>query len=292
MSSKPTDSSGISFTALYTGAVWHRNGLSDNSLVTPQGQWLYTLLSPFEAASKTLAGGNLKTFLLQRHLIIDHLIEKRISQHGVNQVLEIACGLSPRGLHLRQRHPNLHMVEADLPDMAARKASRLASTGHLGASHQVTPVDILADDGEHALEAVMDRVLKEGPVIVVTEGLTNYFSLPVITTFWRRLATALSKRPGSYYLFDSYLMPEQPLIKGGIHLLSKVLGGMTQSQVSFHFDDDQQVMQHLQGLGFSQTQVHNPRDYYTVLPIPQSRNNPLVRVVETGFPGSASDIPS
>lgn len=284
MSSKPTDSSGISFTALYTGAVWHRNGLSDNSLVTPQGQWLYTLMSPFEAASKTLAGGNLKTFLLQRHLIIDHLIDQAIAQRGINQVLEIACGLSPRGLHLRQRHPGLRMIEADLPDMAARKASRLAASGHLGASHLVTPIDILADDGEYALEAVLDRVLEQGPVLVVTEGLTNYFSLPVISTFWQRLAKALSTRPGSSYLFDSYLMPEQALIRSSIHLLSKVLGSMTHSQVSFHFDDDRQAAQHLQGLGFAQTQVHNPRDYYAQLPIPQSRHNPMVRVVEAGFP--------
>ena len=34
MSTKPTDSSGISFTALYTGAVWHRYGLSDDLLAT------------------------------------------------------------------------------------------------------------------------------------------------------------------------------------------------------------------------------------------------------------------
>ncbi|MBO6851614.1 MAG: class I SAM-dependent methyltransferase, partial [Marinobacter sp.] len=37
MSKKQTDSSGISFTALYTGAVWHRNGLSDDVLSTEQG---------------------------------------------------------------------------------------------------------------------------------------------------------------------------------------------------------------------------------------------------------------
>lgn len=285
MSSKPTDSSGISFTALYTGAVWHRNGLSDNSLITPQGQWLYTLMSPFEAASKSIAGGNLRTFLLQRHLILDHLIEKAISQRGVQQVVEIACGLSPRGLHLRQRHPALHMVEADLPDMAARKAAKLASTGHLGENHQVTPIDILADDGEHALEMVLDQVLDgDKPVIVVTEGLTNYFSLDVISGFWRRLAKALSQRPGSSYLFDSYLMPQQPLLRGGINLLSKALGGMTHSQVSFHFDNDAQAREHLLEQGFAEARIHNPRDYYAVLPIPHSRNDPLVRIVEAEFP--------
>lgn len=71
MSRKPTDSSGISFTALYTGAVWHRYGLSDDTLATEKGRWLYRLMTPFEAASKAAIGSNIQTFLLQRHLIID-----------------------------------------------------------------------------------------------------------------------------------------------------------------------------------------------------------------------------
>ena len=50
---KMADSSGISFTALYTGAVWHRYGLSDDVLATDQGRWLYHLMTPFEVGSKT-----------------------------------------------------------------------------------------------------------------------------------------------------------------------------------------------------------------------------------------------
>ena len=88
MNRRPTDSSGISFTALYTGAVWHRHGLSDDTLATRKGRWLYRLMTPFEAA----IGGNIRTFLLQRHLILDHLIDQVIQDQGITQVLEIACG--------------------------------------------------------------------------------------------------------------------------------------------------------------------------------------------------------
>ena len=213
MSRKPTDSSGISFTALYTGAVWHRYGLSDDTLATEKGRWLYRLMTPFEAASKAAIGGNIRTFLLQRHLIIDHLIDQAIKEKGITQVLEIACGMSPRGIRLRQKHPLLHMVEADLPDMAARKALRLMATGRLGDHHQVTPIDILADHGEYQLEKVIDRVFENNePVIIVTEGLTSYFSLKTITEFWRRLAAAMAKRPGSVYLSESYCQPSQPVL--------------------------------------------------------------------------------
>ncbi|QSP94393.1 class I SAM-dependent methyltransferase [Marinobacter salinisoli] len=281
MSKTPADSSGISFTALYTGAVWHRYGLSDDALATRQGRWLYRALAPFEAVSKAAIGGNLQTFLLQRHLIIDQLIDQAVEQHGVTQVLEIACGMSPRGIRLRQRHPHLHMVEADLPEMAARKALRLMTAGRLGDHHQVTPIDILAEHGEHTLEAVLPRVFdNQKPVIVVTEGLTSYFSLDVISGFWRRLAAALAQRPGSVYLSESYYQPRHPALRSTLNALGHALGGITRSQVSFHFNSDIEAGKHFVSCGFAETVLHDPRDWYDTLPIPRSRGEPLIRVVE------------
>lgn len=274
------DSSGISFTALYTGAVWHRYGLSDEVLATNQGRWLYHLMTPFEAGSKALIGGNIRTFLLQRHLIIDHLIEQAL-ERGVTQVLEIACGMSPRGIRLREKHPLIHMVEADLPDMAIRKASRLLASGRLGDRHQVVPMDILAESGEQSLEAVVARVFDNNePMIIITEGLTSYFSLPVISQFWQRLAKLMQQRPGSVYLSESYLMPDQPLLRGTLKSLGGLLGSVTRSDVSFHFDNDQQAREHFLATGFPSVRVWNPTEFYGRLPIPESRRDPMVRVIE------------
>lgn len=281
MKENPTDSSGISFTALYTGAVWHRYGLSDDLLATGQGKLLYQLMTPFEATSKAVIGGNIRTFLLQRHLIIDHLIEKYINENGVTQVLEIACGMSPRGLRLREKFPQIHMVEADLPDMAKRKAVSLMAASRLGQHHQVTPIDILAKHGEFQLEHVIDRVFdNDEPVLVITEGLTAYFNLDTISGFWTRLAAAMKSRPGSAYLSETYLMPMQPLLRGTLKSLGGLLGTATRAQVSFHFDGDDQAREHLAGCGFDSVTVHNPESFYVVLPIPESRNDPMIRVIE------------
>ena len=281
MSKTPSrDSSGISFTALYTGAVWHRHGLSDDVLATDQGRWLYQLMTPFEASSKALIGGNIRTFLLQRHLIIDHLIEQALKR-GATQILEIACGMSPRGIRLRGRHPHLHMVEADLPDMATRKAARLLVAGRLGDHHQVMPIDILAESGEQSMEAVVARAFdNNAPMVVVTEGLTSYFSLPVMSEFWKRLARLMENRPGSVYLSESYLMPNQPLLRGSLKALGGLLGSVTRSDVSFHFLNDQQAAEHFSDCSFPSVAVHNPADFYGRLPIPESRHDPMVRVVE------------
>lgn len=276
------DSSGISFTALYTGAVWHRQGLSDDTLATKQGRWLYHLMTPLETASKAVVGGNLRTFLLQRHLIIDHLIEQAVSR-GVTQVLEIACGMSPRGIRLRQKFPQIHMAEADLPAMATRKASRLLVSGHLGPHHQVMPIDILAESGDQSLETVLERTFdNRKPVIVITEGLTSYFSLATISDFWKRLASQMQDRPGSVYLSESYLMPTQPLLRGALKSMGGLLSTVTRSDVSFHFQNDQQASDHLTDCGFPSVTVHNPASYYGQLPIPESRNAPMIRVAEAG----------
>jgi len=276
------DSSGISFTALYTGAVWHRYGLSDDVLATDQGRWLYHLMTPFEAASKAVVGGNIRTFLLQRHLIIDHLIEQAI-ESGITQVLEIACGMSPRGLRLRNKFPHIHMAEADLPAMATRKASRLLVSGHLGQNHQVMPVDILDESGDQSLETIINRTFdNREPVIVITEGLTSYFSLETISGFWERLANCLRERPGSVYLSESYLMPKQPLLNGTLKSLGALLGSVTRSDVSFHFQDDTQALEHMTHCGFPNVTLHNPADYYRTVPIPESRHDPMIRVIEAG----------
>src|SRR5690606_26566802 len=74
------DTSSISFTALYTGHVWAANGLSAPAFHTRTGQLFYHALAPFEYLGGKLVGGNIRTFLLQRHHLIDHLVEQAIAE--------------------------------------------------------------------------------------------------------------------------------------------------------------------------------------------------------------------
>jgi len=95
------DTSRISFTALYTGYVWYKHGLSDEILKTEQGAWLYRSLKPFNALANRLSPGlSLETMLLQRHALIDHFLTEAIAENGSLQIIEVAAGLSPRGLRV------------------------------------------------------------------------------------------------------------------------------------------------------------------------------------------------
>ncbi len=280
MSKNSTDTSSISFTALYTGHVWYANGMSAPAFHNAGGSVLYHALMPFEFVGKQLAGGNIKTFLLQRHHIIDKLVHNAVEHEGVTQILEIACGMSPRGTRFCQQYPQLKYVEADLPGMAARKHRLLSDQNEISERHQVVPLNIFSEGTGDALETVIERSFdRSKPLLVITEGLVNYFTLDTINLFWQRLQKALSDFPQGIYLMDNYPLFHNHPIYRTMRVLAAMLGTVARSNVTFHFGSDQEAASHFDQLGFS-TRVHNPRDYYDSLPIPRTRGNPFVRIIE------------
>ncbi len=137
----------VSPTAHYTGYVWARNGLSHPELETVEGRVLFETLRPTMAVTGAIGSGTLETYLLARHLAIDALLQRAIDRHGLTQVLEVACGLSPRGWRFSQRYgERITYLEADLPAMAARKRAALERMGALSERHRVVDVDVLADE--------------------------------------------------------------------------------------------------------------------------------------------------
>ena len=91
------DTSRISPTAHYTGYVWVREGLADPRMATRSGRILHALMAPVaRMGSRFFAGYTLDDTLLQRHRIIDALLDGEIAA-GARAVVEIAAGLSPRG---------------------------------------------------------------------------------------------------------------------------------------------------------------------------------------------------
>jgi len=275
-----TDTSSISFTAHYTGQAWYRNGLSADAFYTREGDLYYTLLTPLEAIGSKIVGTNIRQSLLQRHFLIDHLIEKAITEQGVTQVLEIACGLSPRGWRFTSRFPQLKYVEADLPDMARDKEALLRKHGSLSAQHKVVTCNILVD-GPDSLENVIAREFDTSkPLLVVTEGLVNYFDLETISGFWQRLQAVLEKFPAGTYLTDNYPLLEDHPFRKLMQFLGSLLAAASRSNVRWHFNSDAKMEGHFTALGFASAKAHDPRDYYEILDIPKTRSVPMVRILE------------
>src|SRR5262245_40633167 len=133
-----SDSSRISPTAHYTSFVWYRAGMSHKVLTSPLGRALHLALLHMNVGYERLGSRpHLDRSPLARHRRIGHLLEGEIAAGRVGQVIEIAAGLSPRGFTFAKRHPDLHYIEADLPDMAETKRRRLDEAGLRGTHHEV-----------------------------------------------------------------------------------------------------------------------------------------------------------
>lgn len=245
----------ISPTAHYTGEVWSRNGLSHPALRTTEGRLMHAALRPALGLSGALGGPTLDAFLLARHRIIDERLEAAIGAGRVTAVVELACGLSPRGWRFARRHgAALTYVEVDLPAMADRKRRALAEIGTLGPRHRVEALD--ARDG-----AALDAVLRDlgGGVAVITEGLLNYLDRGTVEALWQRLAGQVE-----LYLSDLVLAEAFPVVRAFTRGLSAFVGG----PVHLHWSSDAAVDAALAAAGFADATLH------------VASRRPAVRVIE------------
>lgn len=274
------DSAHITPSAHYTGYVWYRHRLADPAFATALGRWVHGCVAPINWGARIGFGLNIEDFLLQRHLLIDARLTQAIEARGVTQVVEIACGLSPRGRRFRQRYPQLTYLEADLPPMAARKSALLQEQGWLDGKHRVRAVDILAEQGEQSLAALLSELDPDRPVAVITEGLVNYFQRPVIEGFWRRLATALRVFPEATYLTELYPdlreHPRYRQIRWGVGLI----GRLTRGGYPLHYRSAAEIEEAFVGCGFGRVGVLDPQVEGAGLGLPQGRMPSLVRVIE------------
>ena len=277
------DTSSISFTAHYTGFVWYRFGLSHSAFATRQGCTYFQLLRPFEVAARKVIGSDIKTTLLQRHHLIDRELGQLIQEYPDIQVVELACGLSPRGWRIHGRYPNVTYLEADLQDMAARKRTLLNELDSLDSRHKVLVCNILVEDSAESLESMLKRELDpQKPVVVITEGLVNYFHLEEIQGFWQRLAKALQGFPMGFYLTDLYPQVTRHRFFHWIQTANRALKLSSRSHFTMHFEQRAEALACFKGCGFDAVTVFNPDEEQDVSGrMPKAKGGSLVWVIRS-----------
>jgi O-methyltransferase involved in polyketide biosynthesis len=247
-------SEAISPTAHYTGYVWVRNGLSHPELATREGRVLFEALRPAMTLSGVLGGPALESYLLARHRALDALLRRAIEQAGVTQVIEVACGLSPRGWRFTSRYPRkLTYIEADLPEMADRKRRALARMGSLSERHRVEDLDALREAGPGSLAALAGTLNPDAGLAIVTEGLLGYLEREVVESMWGRFAHQLAGFRVGRYLSDVQLADDAG---AHVHAFRAVLSVFVRGRVHLHFTDSDDAAAALERAGFSHAAVH------------------------------------
>jgi O-methyltransferase involved in polyketide biosynthesis len=137
-------------------------------------------------------------------------LDSALAEHGATRVLELASGLSFRGLALAA-DPAVCYLDTDLPEMAAHKAE-LVSALHptpLAGTLRVEPLD--AQDPAAFAAAV--RSLPPGPIAIVHEGLLVYFDDPEKARLAANIRAALAQRGGWWICADVYVRSERHLYR-------------------------------------------------------------------------------
>jgi len=278
-----TETTRISPTAHYTAFVWYRYGLSDQALATLPGRLFYHALRPFNVASSKLGEGiSLENVLLQRHYIIDDLLSKAVEGGEIQQVIEVASGLSPRGFRMARRFINQELLylEGDLPPMARRKERLLLKAGLLQQNHKIIPLNALSEQGPLSLSQIaVEHLRPRKKVAVITEGLLSYFDRPTVLGMLRKFVNLLRSQGGGVYLSDLHLQSDRPdmalvtLFQRGLELFAR-------GKTHLHFCDEHEAIQVLKEIGFDDVRIHLPSTFVFTSDGPIVKQPDVVRVLE------------
>ena len=190
----------LSVTAKYTAHCWKFGKFECAELLdTDEAKFLFDVTNAILDLTSGKAAPSLPHSLVQRHTIIDRLLSDWLLQEGGGgQVLELAAGLSARGVRFTS-NPDVSYTEVDLPSVIGRKRELLARTP-AGQDAALRPNlrFVSGDLTRLDLESLVDSAR---PVFLIAEGLFMYLQADAQRVLWRRLAS-LCAQPGSAHVFD------------------------------------------------------------------------------------------
>lgn len=247
----------ISPTAFYTGQVWVRRGLSDARLGTRRGALLHAASAPLLFLGKLAGVAALDDVLHARHTLIDDVLARAIARGEAGQIVEIAAGLSGRGVRLSRRH-DVRYVEADLPPMVEEKRAMLARAGLASSRLRLVPIDILAEHGPLSIASAIGPELDPSVgTAIVTEGLLSYFPIADVERLWSRVRALLAGGAGGVYVAEVYLSAEHDTVASS-RVFRSLLGRFVRGKTHLHFATGEDATKALRDAGFSDVTLHAP----------------------------------
>jgi len=188
-------------------------------------------------------------------------IAETIRKSRATQVLELASGLSLRGLAITQ-DPQVTYVESDLEGLTEEKSSlvadlrrqyRIAEHGNL---HLVT-ADAL---DRNQLQAAAKSFQRDQPIAVVNEGLFPYLSATEMATVARNIRDLLCEIGGVWITPDFSLKQDVEDVSEQQRRFRRVVAAATErAMYNNAFDSQEQLVAVFDGLGL-QPRVVNQID--------------------------------
>jgi O-methyltransferase involved in polyketide biosynthesis len=255
----------LSVTALYTSGTWAWAGLPGADLLaSPDAQRVFGATNAALGVARLFNPGlrSLRHSLVHRHTMIDHLA--RVA--GARQILELAAGLSPRGVTF-SADPAIRYTEVDLPHTSAHKRKLLERSDAGRAALARPNLRLVAAD---VTEAPLDDLVTAGePIFVVAEGLLMYLSPEKQRALWRKLARLVDRAGAGTLVFDLVPTVEQPPPGAVGRALEGIMKAFTRGQA---FTRDTRTRHDIAGdvreAGFEGVEMFEPADVVAAWQLP------------------------
>jgi len=245
----------LSVTALYTSATWSWGRLPNAELLDhAHARRVFRLVNAVLKVARPFIGlrAPLHLALIHRHTLIDSLLRAS----GYVRVLELAAGLSRRGVTFTA-DPRIDYVEVDRPDVVAKKRELLERTpdGRAAlarANFHLVAADVLTESFETVCPTDGARLF------VIAEGLLMYLEPEAQRSLGRAVAGRLADG-GGMFVFDFVppreLPPPGRVARGLDWVMKQFTGGQ-----SFARDGRtrEEVMADLFGCEFDQVEAIEP----------------------------------
>ncbi len=183
-----------------------------------------------------------------RHKLINRLVR----QTGIHQVLEIAAGISTRGLELSS-DDSIEYVEVDLPSMMADKRKVIKALDDKGVVKVGANLHI--EDGSaldlDSLVRAASHFNTDKPIVAVNEGLMRYLTFPEKEVYVKNVRQLLERFGGVWITADISLpkvvYKEDDVSTVRRQKMSEITGRDIKKNL---FKDEQDAKRFFENLGF------------------------------------------
>lgn len=197
-------------------------------------------------------------FTASRAKVIEGLIRRSIPKEAENiTIVEIAAGMSPRGLLLAAALPNAKIIEVDLPGVIQDKQNRLKK-----AHTVVIPPNLQWLEADLGVQPLTDVLKGQLVDVVAAEGLLPYFAHTEIVQMISRIKDSL--KVGGHFVADVPWQEGMDAIKQVMGFFSRQAGtlkGIVQTEA--------QARQLLQDAGYANIEIFRATQFVNEFELPE-----------------------
>jgi O-methyltransferase involved in polyketide biosynthesis len=176
-------------------------------------------------------------------------LDKIIRDYRPTQIVELACGYSPRGLILTQKNPKIAYIETDFSSVIEKKQEIINSLVKMGKvkkrkNHHLVPLDSLEGNFFEKLKPFLSKNKK---TLVIAETLTSYLNEEEHNHLVKSIEKLLGK-----FKESAYLSHESNKMLSGV--LGKLLlfyrDRVAKTRSYKHFKGKEEIRKYFEGRGF------------------------------------------